>query len=446
MNNDATIAPAPAQPTDSHNYTDPSGSINNAQGDKAPVDVTTTSPGAPSGKIPTPTAMIPAPPTITTIGSMNTQPTTPVVVPPATISTSSNAGAAINGSASAMNPAPITPVNNSGGTATPNGDTSLNPLINAQNTKISTDTSTVTTAKSDLDTLIAKLAGEGQDQINQEAKAGIPALTKQNQDLISLYNTTKAGYDAQYQNILNTPGMTREQANQQVTELQRVNNANLANIAIQQSVVQGNLKVATDLIDHKIALEYGNLKDLITYQTNYLKSNQDTLSNDQKEALQLQITQNTRTYDKATADAKTLETQKLDTLKAMAQNGASVDAMSEVQSQTTPEAVIATAGKYGVSLADQLTKANIAKAYADAQKAQTVVPDMKGETLVLGKDTGTAATFEKAGITTADIVGIQNYLQKGYSLNQIAKMTNMPATVYATLIPYISVPKEGSAL
>lgn len=424
-----------------HLSTDSSANVGNQPVDKSIAGMSGASSGSLNYNVNPATVTAPS-----TINSGNTQSQTPVTLPSTTASTTSLAGSAINGSMAGVT-APATPINGTGTKAPANGgDTSLDPLIQSQNTAISTDKSTVATAKSDLDALIEKLSGKGDAQVAAEAAAGIPALTTQNAALIGQYNQLKASYDAQYQNILNTPGMTREQANQQVTELQRVNNANLANLAIQQSVVSGNLTAAQNLVNHKIDLQYGDLKDLISYQQSYLKDNESTLSDDQKASLQLQITKNTRAYDTATTAAKTLETQKLDTLKAMSANGASTQAMSEVQAQTTPEGVIATAGKYGVSLADQLTKANIAKAYADAQKVSTVAPDMKGETLNLGKDTSVATTLETAGITSADLVGVQNYLQKGYSLNQIAKMTGMPASVYAALIPYINVPKEGSAL
>lgn len=460
-----TITPiAPFVPGDSHNYTDPSGSvgfanndgtftagantgaqsaagsgaINSSTGAAGPIDTSKFS------TTPFPTYGI-AP---QIVNSTNTAPATPAVVPTTGASTSSLAGAAINGSGSSITSTMSgTGAGTTTGAGTGTGGTStITPLVSAEDTKISGDQSAVDASKTSVDALIAQLSGKGAAQTAAEAAAGIPALTTQNAALVGQYNQLKASYDQQYQNILNTPGMSRGQANEQIAELSRQNNANLANIAIQQSVVSGNLVAAQNLVDHKIDLQYGDLKDLISYQQDYMKTNEANLSQDQKDKLQLQITDNTREYDKATADAKALEDQKLKTVQAMAANNATSAQMSEVQNAKTPEDVVAIAGKYGISLQDQLTKADIAKAYADAQKAGTTAPAMAGESLVLGKDAATATALEKAKISTADIVKVQGLLNQGYSLDQIAKLSNMPEGVYSALLPYVSTVKKGSAL
>jgi len=69
-------------------------------------------------------------------------------------------------------------------------------------------------------------------------------------------------------------------------------------------------------------------------------------------------------------------------------------------------------------------------------------PAYKGETFNIGKDSKIVKKIEDAtGMQDSDIQEIMNQLQKGFSLEQIAKNSGMPNNIYNTLRPYISVPK-----
>lgn len=267
-------------------------------------------------------------------------PKTPVPLPSTSKSTSSNAGAAITGTASAVND-------------------NTQQLLNDQQTQADKASSAVATDKSGLSALIAKVMGKGDATVAAENAAGIPGLTTSLTDVTNEYNSAKTALQHQVDNIYAQPGVSREQANAQVAEVTRLGNQNLSDIAIRQSVASGNLTAAQGLVDHKIDLQYGDLKDLISYQEDFLKNDQNQLSTAEQNKLQIQLDKNKRDYDYSVTQAKTLEDTKLELLKNAQLNGAPQSVQAAIQKATTPELVISAAGQYGKSLDDIYKQAQI---------------------------------------------------------------------------------------
>lgn len=283
------------------------------------------------------------------------QPVAPVSVPPASTPTTTLAGAGISGTAAGV-------------------DAATQTLIKQQQDAADKAAANVSTDKANYDALTSELAGKGTATIAAETAAGIPDLTKSLQDATNEYNTKALDFKHQEEAILAQPGITRDQANENVSEASRLHNSELADIAIRQSVAQGNLTAATNLVDHKIDLQYGDLKDLIGYQQHILDTDQGTLSDADKNKLSIQLDANKTALTYQTDQAKAVEDLKVKTLQAMQANGASTEQMKDVQAQTTQDGVIATAGRYGTSVDDEVSLANAAKIRADAlQSGQTGV-------------------------------------------------------------------------
>lgn len=258
--------------------------------------------------------------------------TTPVVVP-MTTNTPVVSGAAVQGTSKVLNDG-------------------IQTLINNNQPEINNTTTEVNTAKTGLAALIDKLTGKAQAQTDLETAGNIPGLTTSLNDITNEYNTKKEAFDHQTQAILNGSG-SKEQVQSQIDELSRVHNSELADIAIRQSVATNNLKVAQDLINHKIDVQYGDLKDLISYQEQYLNNEQNQLSDAEKTKLSLQLEQNKRDYDTQTTQAKDLNDQIVKVLTNMQANGAPQSEQAKVQKATTPEEAIRLAGSYGVSPTDK---------------------------------------------------------------------------------------------
>ena len=285
-------------------------------------------------------------------------PPTPYSIPtPPATSSAATYSAAIAGSAAA-------------------GNAAIQSQLDAQT---AADQKAATDSKNTVNDEITTLEGKGAVQTKMEADAGIPDKTQQLQDITNEYNTKQLAFRHAAENAYARAG-NQASGEAAVAALDRQNNAELADIAVRQSVAQGNLKAAQDIVDHKIALQYGDLKDIIGYQMQFLQTNESKLSDDQKQALQVKIDQNTRQYDTETAAAKQLETEKLTTLQAAMEAGAPASIQTAIQAATTPEAAIAAAGSYVGGLDAEQKRASIAASLASADSSRASAAKTRAET------------------------------------------------------------------
>ena len=116
----------------------------------------------------------------------------------------------------------------------------------------------------------------------------------------------------------------------------------------------------------------------------FLQQNQATLSDAQKNQLQLEITKNQQEYDTQTAATRQLETQKLTTLQAAMEVGAPASVQQAIQAAKTPEEAIAAAGHYAGGLDAQVKKANIAQSYASADASRASAEKSRAAANVAG--------------------------------------------------------------
>lgn len=328
------------------------------------------------------------------VDSLN-KPVAPLATPPATTPSNILAGANIAGQAQAGN------------------DQLIQQQADAQNaaqSKVDTGTSTV-------QSYIDKLIGKGQAQADLEAASGISAKTQAVNSITNEYNAKQLKFRRQQEAILNQPGVTREGAQGALAEVSRQNNAELADIAIRQSAANNDLTTAQSIIDHKIALQYGDLKDVINYQMQFLQSNKDDLSKAQQNKLQLQVTDNTRKYEAATTAAKSLEDAKLKVLAGAGEAGAPQSVLKAIQAATTPEKAFVAAGTYGAGLDRQVKLANIAQSnasaaasYANAAKTRAEIPG-GGTTGYNGNFAATIGLAANTGGTNAQRAAVKTNLQ-----------------------------------
>lgn len=321
-------------------------------------------------------------------------PPTPLTAPAAPTPTANLSGATVAGTAAAQNDA----------------------LIAQQNEKVAADQKAATDSKNTVQQYIDRLLGKGADQAQMEADAGIAGKTQLLTDITNEYNTKQLAFRHAAENAYARAGNEATGA-AAVAALDRQNNAELADIAVRQSVAQGNLKTAQDLIDHKIAIKYGDLKDVISYQMQFLQTNEANLTSDQKDKLQLQINKNQQTYQTETEAAKALETQKLTALTQAMELGAPASVQSAIQAATTPEGAIAAAGRFvgGLDAAAKRASIDASRASAANSRANTqkTLAELNGNGTV-GYNGDFAATVSLAantGGTNAQRTQIQTNLQ-----------------------------------
>ncbi len=123
-----------------------------------------------------------------------------------------------------------------------------------------------------------------QDQFNLPAKQA---------DAVASYNAyqaAKLASDQQIASIYNQPGIGRPQADAQAREVSRINNANLANLAVIAQTASGNLTAAQSIIDSKLNAQFAPIKDQIDQLTSYISTNNNNLSDSDKAILNANLT------------------------------------------------------------------------------------------------------------------------------------------------------------
>jgi hypothetical protein len=223
---------------------------------------------------------------------------------------------------------------------------SLQTLIDEQNKKAEEAQKAVSTSQGKVQGLLDKLAGKGAAQAKAEEEAGLAGKKELYNNLSTEYQTRQLAYNSQYQSILNQPGITREQAAQQVDELSRQHGMVLTDLGIRQAIAGNQYNTAQQLVDHKIDIEFGDLKDQIELQTKFLDDNRENLSKAEQNKLQLSISANERKYEAETTKAKDLENTKLQVLEEAHKNGADQATLKKIQESTTREGALLAAGRF----------------------------------------------------------------------------------------------------
>lgn len=237
----------------------------------------------------------------------------------------------------------------------------------------------------DIPTLFSKLANKGTETQNIEDQEGIDTKTQQATDAANAYTAAKTALDQQVTALYGRPGVSREQSDADAAEVNRIGNANLANLAIVSNAASNNLTAAQSLVTQKVNNEFQPLQDDLTYLQDFYTMNQNDLSDSEKLALTNKYnTDNQNAQDLKTAYTTTL-TNATNNLTAALKNG-SIDAgtMSNALAAidtawrapgATAATIAAAAGAYGadasVALDNEYKQAQIAKTYSDIKAAQT---------------------------------------------------------------------------
>lgn len=226
-------------------------------------------------------------------------------------------------------------------------------------------------------------------------------------------------------------GVTETVYGQQETAVNR--NFAYRALPIQASIAaaQGNLGLAQDYLAQITALKKEDIDNRYAYNVAKYKAVFDFAEKEDQITLNRLIKQEDRLYQ-----ARVDNINHAQSLQSQAFNDGNGGLAAQIGS------LIADVDKVEPEVFVQRLNA-IAGTVAPKPKAEDK-PAMAGQTLVMTEES--AKDLEAAGIQSQDIISLQKYLNQGYSLEQVAKMTNMPATIQAAFSKYISVPKLGSGL
>jgi hypothetical protein len=138
----------------------------------------------------------------------------------------------------------------------------------------------------------AQLANQGTDATALANNAAVATDTQAQTDATNKYNATAQSYADRIAAVTasNPTGMSADAQQQQVDELGRQRDAQLADIAIQKSAADGDLTTAQNTATAYIAAKYQPLKDQITSLTSLYNLTQNDMTDSEKMQAQANIT------------------------------------------------------------------------------------------------------------------------------------------------------------
>lgn len=135
------------------------------------------------------------------------------------------------------------------------------------------------------------LAGKGDFTAAQNEAQGIGVKSQAVQDLTNQYNARNQYYTDEIAKVQaqNPLGKSADAIDQQVQQLTRQKNAELADIGIQQAAASGNLQVATTLAKNAVDAKYSGIQDQVNLLKDYYQLSENDLSESEKLTAQANI-------------------------------------------------------------------------------------------------------------------------------------------------------------
>ncbi len=177
----------------------------------------------------------------------------------------------------------------------------MTDIAKEQQSKIDTAKTATTESASALRGYLDKLAGKGQAQIEAETEAGIPKLTQELTDITNQIEAKQLAARRQIEALEKIPGITAEGLRGRAALIEKESARELADLSIIQNARNRNLLTAQDLVNRKIDLEYGDLKDRIEAEKFFYQENKDDLTKAEQNLLNERIRQDERQYNEGVA-------------------------------------------------------------------------------------------------------------------------------------------------
>lgn len=217
-----------------------------------------------------------------------------------------------------------------------------------------------TDAQTQLAAYIKQLQGKGQATTDLQAQVGLDAKTQDSVNTYNAYQAAKLSSDQRIAALYDQPGITREQAQQQASEIGRKDNANLANLAVVAQAAQGSLSAAQATIKNKLDAQFGSIQDNIDNLEKYITMNKNDLTESQKLQLQQKADQQ-KTEASAVQSAASDIHETLLKANAPASAYSAVDAITQkytsgqISASQAQSQMYAAAGKYGATASASYT-------------------------------------------------------------------------------------------
>jgi len=241
-------------------------------------------------------------------------------------------------------------------------------------------------SKSDVQSLVEGITGVQKTQPALEENYQIPEKTLQLQDITSQIDAKKFELQQKIA-ALNSSGATQAGVQDQVQELTRVANIDIANLSIQQLALSGYITAAQGIVDHKVQLELAPLQTQLATAQQFYNDNKDLFTKAQDRQFQANLQVQQQQYDIQKQDRTLIGQAQVEA----AQNGAPQDVIKAMgNAATVPDAVSAAQG--------YLTSGNF-QITTDPATGEPIVFNAKTGQIVGGNNNG--QSFNGGGTTPA---------------------------------------------
>lgn len=245
-------------------------------------------------------------------GSGSTQ---PLNLPNSTTSTAQTASAAVIGGSAGLNQS----INDS-----------QNNILQAANGEENQAEQNYNSSLQQQQALINQYLGKGADEQAQLNAAGVPQLLANSNTANAQYLAQQSAYNAQLQAVYNDPNASMEQKANTIADLQQRNALSLAGSQIQATLAQNLYTNAQQMVDNRINIKYGPLKDAIDFGQTFLENNKDILTARQQNQFQAQLAVQQQQYTQGVYYDQLNANTGIDMVKSAAENGADQATLSQM--------------------------------------------------------------------------------------------------------------------
>lgn len=220
------------------------------------------------------------------------------------------------------------------------------------------------TTKTGIQGIFDRLTGRSSERDQLYKDTGVDTSKMAVDELTSQIEAEQLSSRRKIEDIMknNPTGALRGGQQDLVNNIQRESLSKVADLSIIQNAALRRYSTAKDIADRQIDAETENDRLKLEALKFFYEDNKSTLDKKDQRAYEEKIKAEDRKYNEAVASKKALADTKLEALKNANEQNAPVSVMQAIQSSTTPEQVIISAGAYG---GDALRKVQIAKGYAD---------------------------------------------------------------------------------
>lgn len=197
-------------------------------------------------------------------------------------------------------------------------------------------------SKSQLQGRISEMLGLQQERARQEEDAGIPKLSQEIADITSQIEGKEHAFRRRIEELQRQPGLTKDQVNARVSDLQRRTAFELADLSIIQNARLRNMEALQTSIDRRISLAMEGLQFQLQFDKMFYEENRNALTKQEDREFQLRIQTEEREYNE-----EMMKQQQIGQVAmTAAQYGANATQIGEIFSSDTLEGAVASGSQF----------------------------------------------------------------------------------------------------